>query len=175
MNPDEIEAHRSKRSIGTDLSSEMNTNDQFIEAVQASLHELEEGNYSPKSVAALVQKIGLILQLNPEALVPEILRYTLMQSDRLEEQSATIERLIGGEHMQGLTQNFPQAPSFSEVGAAWNNFDQCMLDAVGPGHITPVPDPGPYALLWHHCLEQIASGQMEDTELTEHMHVLRST
>jgi hypothetical protein len=149
----------------------MNTNDQFIEAVRASLNELEEGKHSQKSVAALIQMTTQTVRLNPGAFVPEILRYTLMQSDRIEEQSATIERLLGGEHMQSLTQHFPPAPPSSDVRAAWDDFSQYILDAVDPGNVAPIPKLGPYALLWHNCLEQIASGQMADTELAKHMHV----
>jgi hypothetical protein len=171
VDPDEDEAHRSKRSRETGPSSVMNAKDQHNETVDASLNELKEDEYSQKSMAALTQNIENMRRLNPGAFIKEILRYTLMQSEQLEEKSATIDRLLGGEHMPGLTQQFPLAPTSSDVRAAWDDFSQCILDAVGPGHVTPVPDPGPYALLWHNCLEQIASGQMADTELAEHMRV----
>lgn len=172
MDPDEDEAHRSKRFREASPSSVVNAKDQCNETVDASLNELKvEDKYSQKVMATLTQNIENMRRLNLEAVIKEMLRYLLMQSEQLEEKSATIDHLLGGEYMQGLTQQFPPAPTASDVRAAWDDFYLCILDTVGPGHVTPDPDPGPYALLWHNCLEQIASGQMAETELAEHMRV----
>lgn len=150
----------------------MNAKDQCNETVDASLNELKvEDNHSQKLLAILAQKIENMRRLNPKAIIKDLLRCLLMQSEQLEEKSATMDRLFGGEYVEGLTQQFPPAPTSSDVRAAWDDFYLCILDTVGPGHVTPDPDPGPYALLWHNCLEQIASSQMADNELAEHMRV----
>jgi hypothetical protein len=150
----------------------MNAKDQCNETIDASLNELKvEDNHSQKSLAILTQHIENMRRLNPDAVIKDLLRCSLMQSEQLAKKGATINRLLGGEYMEGLTQQFPPAPTASDVRAAWDDFYLCILDTVGPGHVTPDPDPGPYALLWHNCLEQIASSQMADTELAEHMRV----
>jgi hypothetical protein len=173
VNLTETEAHRSKESREPS-PSEKDKNDRYAKTFLASLEHLEPGKHSQRSVNDLTRKFELIIHYSPEAFVAKISDYMLRLLHQVHEKGATIKHLLGGEHMYGLTHDFPPTPPRSDLRSAWDNFSQCILDAVGPGHTTPLPGPGPYTVLAHHCLESIASGRMADTELANHMQIFEN-